>query len=359
MILFEAALLAKETAASLPLVLILIGFLDRRRRPPAGEWLRGHVPLILLGAIHFLGLRTWVLGGPGRTLLEGFGLRWLKHALGFAAASIVPVDAEILVAHPRLVGSVAALLTIILVGLAHRGGGRVPPIALGAGAIFLALLLPSLIGFQERYLFLPGAASALAIVALIQGMRMRPAVAASLCLAAGWISAGCAQWNDWRQAATASERLVGDLERASGRSGVGEIIVANMPSHVRGGSVAGDFQAALGLRGAKPVAVRAASYFDYPTATSDALDGPPGSALRRAPPFAEVKVKIAEGPFSHFVGPWPPGLQPGGRSAGRLETFAGVLLLDGRGGLRILIRPDPATGRAAYAWVAGGLEPLF
>jgi len=215
MFLFESALLAKETAVSLPAVLILIGLLDRSRRAGAGEWLRGHVPLILVGAFHFFGLRVWALGGPGRTLLQGLAIRWVKHAIGFSAASIVPLDTEILVAHPRLVGSAAVLVTVVLGGLARFGAGRVPRLALGAGAIFLVLLGPSLVGFQERYLFLPGAAAALAIVAMIRGMRTRPAVALSLFLAAGWIFAWSAQWENWRQAATG--------ERAPDRrSGAGE-----------------------------------------------------------------------------------------------------------------------------------------
>jgi len=360
MILFESALLAKESAASLPPVLILIGVLDRSRRAGRGEWLRGHVPLILVGALHFFGLRVWALGGPGRTLLQGFGIRWFKRALGFGAASIVPLETEILAAHPYLVGSVAVLATVVLGVLTRAGAGRVPRLALGAGAIFFVLLGPSLVGFQERYLFLPSAAAALAIVVMIRGMRTRPAVAVSLILAAGWVFAGSVHWKNWRQAASASERLVEDLERASGRSGVGEIVVANMPLHVRGGSVAGDFRAALSLRGAKPVPVRAATYLDYPTASSDALDGPADTAVIRPPPFAEVKVKRMEAPFSDYVGPYPPGPWPGGESSGRLEPFPGVLLLlDGRGGVTIRIHPDPTRGRVAYAWVAGKLDALF
>ncbi|HXH29026.1 MAG TPA: hypothetical protein VNL37_08275, partial [Candidatus Polarisedimenticolia bacterium] len=62
LLLYELALAAKETAVTLPLVLLVIGCCDARRRPGAAEWKRGLVPLFGLTVLHGLVLRTWFLG---------------------------------------------------------------------------------------------------------------------------------------------------------------------------------------------------------------------------------------------------------------------------------------------------------
>src|SRR5262249_54165171 len=79
----------------------------------------------------------------------------------------------------------------------------------------------------------------------------------------------------------------------------------------------------------------------------------------RPPPFAEARLLVSEGPHARFVGPWASGLYPDRRTSGELETSVGTILLDGLGGVRVRIRPDPATGRVSYAWVAGRLVALF
>src|SRR2546425_3752233 len=68
LLLFEAALLAKENAVTLPLFILLMALLDPTRRPRRGEWWRGYATLALVAGAHFLLLRAWVLGGAGRTL---------------------------------------------------------------------------------------------------------------------------------------------------------------------------------------------------------------------------------------------------------------------------------------------------
>ncbi|HEU4400754.1 MAG TPA: hypothetical protein VFT43_01485, partial [Candidatus Polarisedimenticolia bacterium] len=357
--LFESALLAKEMAIVLPVALILIGALDRKRRPDVGEWTRGLAPLLLLAVLHFALLRPWALGGPGRTLLGGFGSAWIAHGLGYAAAAILPADVEILTAHPVPWGAGALFVLGLLLVMARLRSGAIPRPALAAMPLFAVLLIPALVGFQERYLFLPSAASALALAALLRAARGRVAAGLSLVLASFLIAASVMQWSDWRQAALASDRLVEDLVRAGRRPGVREIVVANMPFRVRGGSVAGDFQAALALSDGRPLPVRAAAYISYASAGSDALDGTPGTALRSPPPFAEVWVRVPHAPFSHYVGPLPPGGGPGQEATQVLESATGTLVFDGRGGVRIRIPPSGDGGRAAYAWVGGRLRPLF
>jgi hypothetical protein len=359
LLLFEMALLCKETAVVLAPALILIGLLDRTRRPPAGEWLRGHLALALVALGHFLLLRPWVLGGPGRTLLQNVGPRALETGLGFAVAAVVPAPVEVLAFRPALLAGLAAGTALGLVIVARLRSGAFSPIAASASLLFAALLLPSLVGFQERYFFLPAAASCLALAALLRDCRGAAAWTLGAFLAAGWVAGAAVHWRNWREAAVASRSLVDGLVQASQRPGVGEIVVANMPHRVRGGSVAGDFRAALLLSGGRPVPVRAAAWICYATAADDALDGPPGTAIRRPPaqPIAEVWLRVPGAPYFDFVGPLPKA--PPGEGAARHDTPSGTLLFDGRGGVRVRIEPSPGRGRAAYAWVRGALRPLF
>ena len=100
------------------------------------------------------------------------------------------------------------------------------------------LIAPFLVGFHERYLFLPCAASALFLVALVRAARGMLAAGLFVLIAAGWIAGSVGQWRDWHEAARASERLVADLSEATRETGVDEIVLANMPYRVAGASVA-------------------------------------------------------------------------------------------------------------------------
>ena len=183
-------------------------------------------------------------------------------------------------------------------------------------------------------------------------MRRRYAVFLFSVLIAGW-SYGClAQWIAWQDAAIASRRLVDDLVQVSHDSGTREIVIANAPFRIHGGSVAGDLCAALRLSGGRTVPVRCSAYVSYPTPDADFLDGPPSVSIRRPPPYAEVVLHVREDPFSHFIGPRP--LQ--GAVVSQRE---GSIVLDAEGIVRIRVLPDPERGRAAYAWVAGHLMRLF
>ncbi len=349
---FEAALLAKESAVTLPLFLLVIALLDPSRRPRRVEWWRGYSTLALVAGAHFLLLRTWVLGGAGRTLLGGFGPGWVKHGLGLAAAAILPVHVEILAARPVLCGVLALSVLALILLLARFRSKRIPPEALAGAATFGVLLLPCVVGFQERYLFLPVAASSLFLASLVRAVRGRGAVLLFSVLIAGWAYGCFVQWNAWQQAAIASRRLVEDLVRVSLDSGTREIVIANAPFRVRGGSVAGDMGAALRLSGGRPVPVRCSAYVSYPTPDSDFLDGPASASIRRPPPYAEVVLRVREGPFSHFIGPRP-------LEGDSLVQREGSIVLEAEGIVRIRVLPDPERGRAAYAWVAGHLARLF
>ena len=99
--------------------------------------------------------------------------------------------------------------------------------------------------------------------------------------------------------------VVADLVEASRVSGVRRIVVANMPFRVRGGSVAGDFRAALALSGGNPVEVRAIAWINYPDARADFLDGPPAEALGRAGDGSLARLRVPEAPFCGYVGREP------------------------------------------------------
>src|SRR5262249_31011613 len=162
LVLFAAALLAKETAIVLVPLLGTLAVVDPSRRPARSEVLRGWLPFVLLGAAHLFVLRPLVLAGPGRSLTPGSPIGWIKHAWGFAVAAIIPVDGEILAFRPLLYGGAAFVIVAVLALLAWlHGGGRLPRFALASAVVFLVLLLPSIVGFQERYLYLPAAASCL------------------------------------------------------------------------------------------------------------------------------------------------------------------------------------------------------
>ncbi len=223
--------------------------------------------------------------------------------------------------------------------------------------LFFVLIAPSLVGFQERYLFLAAAASGAFLASLLRALGGRLAVLAAILLAAVWIPALASQWQNWLEAATASRSLLEGLVQASLRPGVEEIVVANLPFRVRGGSVFvwGEFRDALALSGGRPVPVRGAAFVSYRNATDDALESAPPPAHVPQPgsvPF-EVRLRIIEGPFSHYNGPGSL------RASGRFETPAGKVVIEGGGRVTVGIAPDEGGRRAGYVWRKGRLEPLF
>lgn len=348
--LFEAALLAKEAALTLPAFLLVLGLCDRERRPGAVECARGYLPLAGLAAAHFLLLRPWALQGTGMTLAGYAPVTWLKNLLAFGVAAVLPAHIESIEGRPLAWGALALLATGGLLGAARARAGRVPPAVLAAVPIFAVLVGPHVISFQERYLFLPGAASALAIAALLRAAGRRTGGLAGALLVAGWCLSLAAHWTGWSAAGRASRQLVGGLVEASRRPEVREIVVANMPHRVHGAPVAADFAAAMALSGGRRVAVRAAASVDYLSPRADGLDGPAAIAIEKSPPIAEVRLRVRDGIYSRIVRPVRP---PGG---GPVETPWATVRFEGPGELRVRI--PLADGRAAFVWRGGGLERL-
>lgn len=351
--LFEAALLAKETAVTLPVLLLMIGLLDARRRPSRGEWLRGHMPIWLLALSHFFLLRPQALGALGLGVLKGFGPAWLWKLLGFSAGALLPVPIEALELHPGPWGWLAALCVAVLCFTGWRGQGGIPPVVWAAAGAFVVLIGPSLISFQERYFFLPSAASALGLASWVRTSVRRAGAVVFALLGCLWIACLGVQWMAWREAGIASTNLVQGLVEASRRDGVREIVIGNLPYRVGGAPVIGDFRAALSLSGGNPANVIPAAAFDYVTAESDALDGERDGAVRRTPAYAEIRLRVERGLFSRYDGPRPVA------GASHVETDSAVLIFGAGDVIHVRIAPAPERGRAAYVWAGGRLEQLF
>jgi hypothetical protein len=347
--LFEAALLVKESAVTLPILLIVLGAVDASRRARRVEWQQGLVPLLALAALHFLVVRPWFLAGEARSLAPRPGLPWLRHLAGYAVAAIVPVGSDWLAARPLLWGGIAAAAIALLVGTAWLRSGAPSRPAAAALALFGVLLLPSMIGFQERYLYLPAAAFCLGLAFLLRDIGGAPGWAAGLLLAAGWTAGAGVLWSQWHEAAVASRSLVSGLVEASRSMGVKQIVVANMPFRVRGGSVAGNFRSALALSGGVPVEVMAVAYVSYPRASSDCLDTAARDPVRTSGRSSFVRLRVPAEPYCRYVG-------PGSREDGAVASAGGKVFFESDD--RIVLRLDSALGRSLHAWIGGRLVQL-
>jgi hypothetical protein len=344
---FAAALLAKETAVVLLPLFAVLAVVDPARRPDRAERIRGLAPFAAVATAHLLVVRPLLLaGGPGRSLTPGAGIAWLKHALGFAVAAVVPVDGEILAAHPFLCGGAAALGLGVLVVLALlHGRGRLPRFTLAAAAVFAVLLAPSIVGFQERYLYLPAAASCLLLASLLRAQRRAVMIVGTAALVLGWTYGCIRHWENWSEAASASRALVDDLVTASRDPDTQEIVIANVPFRIRGGSVAGDFQSALAFSGGRAIPVHGVAYVSYPSATDDFI-AIVDRARGVAPDPSLVTLVVPNRPFSHYVGPLPPSE----------SAYGSVSIVDSDEGSHVSIRLHRAPGRAVFTWTNGRLK---
>ena len=352
LLLFEAALLSKEAAVTLPVFLLLVAACDRGRRPGRAEWFRGHVPMIVLAIVHFLWLRQGAIGNSGLRVFDSIGPYWIKKLLAFAVAALIPVQTEFLEGRPFLFGVIALVAGAALVVGARAGSRAVPRLVLAATAAFIVLLGPSILSFQARYLFLPSAASALALAALIRSAPRKFQIAAVVVLCAGWMGASAEQWAGWRAAGSVSRILVADLVEASRRPEVRELVVANMPHRVHGAPISHDFAAAVQLSGGRPVAVVAATLVDYVDPSADGLDGTIDAAITFPPPAAEVRLRIPAQRYSRCVRPVP-------RDGTTVNVEAGVTVGFEPGGvIQVRIEPDQAHSRSALVWKSGRLRTL-
>ena len=221
------ALLAREAAVVLPLLLVLVDRMPpgRARRPP-----RAYLPYALVLAAYLV-LRAFAVAGPGATpataavplarrmlttasvVLEYLRL-WLLPAGLHLERTVAPVAA---LTEPRAVAGVATMAALAAVILARRR--RAWPIALGLAWFLVALLpvanlVPLATFMAEHWLYVPTMGLSLAAgwsvaTAAADGRRQRAAVAAAAAIVIAVYGAATARRNrDWRDARTLYESLV-------------------------------------------------------------------------------------------------------------------------------------------------------
>lgn len=350
MTLFQAALFSKETALTLPAFLTLLACFRGGRSFRQGLWLRGYTVLWIQLALHFI-LRFWILDGSGRTLTHGSLISWVLNGLAYGAAALLPAPTELLLAHPALWGAIALAVLMALFLTAAAGRLRLPPTAFAGGVAFAVLLGPSVVGLQERYLLLPSAASALVLASLLLHFRrpLRWALLTPLLIL--WLFFLQAHWHNWQQAAQASERLVAELTHLSRQKKAQEIVVANMPFQVSGGSVAGDMRAALALSSGLDVDVHAACYISYSAADADIQEQNPDN-VQKINASGQVRIRVPREPYSRFVGPHPQGTQR------LLDTPMALLQFRDDETIDIHVKPGATGQRLATMWGGGRLKTL-
>ena len=352
LLLYEVALLSKEAAITLPAVVILIGYLDRGRRPTSREWVAGYLPFACLTLLHFVLVRPWALGSTAVPAMGAFGKFWVWKLLGFSVCAVLPMPIEILEADPLAWGITGAVTggCLLLAAWLHAGG--IPSMALAAALLFVVLLVPSLISFQERYYFVPGAAAALAVAALIRASHRGVARVTAAVLVTAWLMLAAWQWMAWIDAGHVSEALISELARASRRDGVREVLLVNVPYRVHGVPVVGDFGTAIALLERRRVRVLTAAEVDYPTGETNALDGSYRDAVHVGPDAVTVRLRLAEGLFSRYDGPLP---RKGGD---RVELGYASILLSTPGVIQVLIPAAAAAARPTFVWSGGRLTEI-
>ena len=353
LLLFVAALLCKEAAVTFPALVTFLTALEARKRSIRDEVLKGLVPLWLVALVHFAILRPLALGDAGMLQLSNFGMRWIWKLLGFATAVILPAQTEVLEIRPLAWAAAAIAAVVVLLAIARLRAARIPPLVWACGAACVILIGPSLVGFQERFFYLPSAAAALAWASFLAALRRRWAAGVLAGVVAVWLVMGVVSWSWWLEAGRAGRHLMADLVEASRRQEVQTIVLANAPHRVAGPPVVADWSAAARLAGGRPVRVISAAELDYPTATEDFLDRSMARPITYPPPVAEVRLRVPRGLHAR--------LNPRRLThAGQADAQEGLAVReepDGR--VVITIEPDPARTRAAYVWTGGRLRQLF
>ena len=349
LLLFELALLSKETALVFPFLALLWAALSpsfRSRR--IGVWARGVLSPFVVLALHAL-LRWAVLEGAGRTLLESAGPRWGLNLCAYTGASLIPIPTEWGLASPIAWLGSAALAAIGLIAAAWHRGGLTR--AFGASALAFPLLLgPSIVGLQERYMLLPSIASAVGLAALLAALPTTARRIATVTLLLGWTACSVVFWSNWTAAGRAARQLPDDVAALCAEPGTDRLIVVNMPYFVRGGSVAGRLEDAvrLLLPESTACAVRPVAFFSLAAADDDGLTVAvaPGETTGAL----DVELRLETTPFRRFVGPQPPeGQSSRSIQYGRLHVADDAV--------RIELDPLPA-GTRAVGWSDGRLRAL-
>lgn len=343
--LYELALLAKEGSVTLPAFLLLAAVWQRRRRIAGSAWLRAFLPLVLVGLAHFTWVRAAALGGVALGPLKWLGA-WRGNLLAYGASSVVPLPPETFQAMLWPIGGIAALVAVVLLLVARLRTGKLPAVIWPAGIAFVVLLGPSLIGFVQRYYFLPSAAAALALAALLRSAGARIGGSIAAVLAAVWIGTAVATWVAWFDAGAASRTLIAGLVEAGAEAGIETIVVAGAPHRVHGVPVTTAYARVVPFVGGRKVKVLTAAEFDFPAPQDDALVGTPVAV----PGAVRLELRVRSGPYSRLV---VPSLDEGAS----LVVEDGLTLV-GAGPQAMSVLIEPRGKRRAFVWAGGVLAPL-
>lgn len=224
---YALALLAREAAVVLPLLLVVVDRIppDRGRRPP-----RAYLPYAFVLAAYLV-LRTFAVAGTGatpptaavplahRVLTTAFVVLdylrvWVVPAGLHMERTVAPIAA---LTEPRALAGAATIAALITVTAATRR--RAWPVALGLAWFLVALLpvanlVPLATFMAEHWLYVPTMGLALAagwlVATVAAGGRARRAVAvaAAAILIAAYGAATLRRNRDWRDARTLYESLV-------------------------------------------------------------------------------------------------------------------------------------------------------
>ena len=261
-LLFALALLSKEAAAGLPVIVFLLALgRSPRRGARAAHPLREAAPFAAVLAV-FAAVRAAALG----TFLGGYGA---GHHLNFTHSMIVsqllrcPLRAllpavalrsfpflESRALSPTLIVLGCVLVVALAVALSRAGGRRALASFVGRNrfawllaALFLAALLPAInlrvdvfTTQGERFLYLPTVFSSALLARVLLGgansSRRRRARTALLCaLLALYAFSLRAANEDWREAARLSRAVV---EGVAARAGRDSVLLLNLPDSLRG-----------------------------------------------------------------------------------------------------------------------------
>ncbi|HEU5180161.1 MAG TPA: hypothetical protein VFW45_05180 [Candidatus Polarisedimenticolia bacterium] len=349
LLLFMGALLSKEAAISFPLLILLIEW----TRSDRGDWratrIRGVLPLAGLALLHALVVRRLFLGAEAFANLRGTLPHWIGNFFAFLAGSLVPLHTEYLEGHPFLAGFLALVVAGFAFLWAHRKDRPDARLAATAAIAFLILLGPSLLSFQERYLFIPSAAVATILVVLGRTLPQQVRRLLGAGLSTLWL--GSLAWHAiaWTDAARVSTHLIEGLRQTSMESEAGGILVANMPHRVHGVAVAANFRQAVVLSGGRAVPIKAATALDLPSSRQDGLAGGFSGAITRSADDLVVRVEVPAHRFSRVVLPLP------GKSVAKDADGEWEVTMEA-GKLQVRI-PLPARS-ALRIWTADGLRLL-
>ena len=348
---FVLGLLSKESAIVVPPLIALVEWRLARTTPRARGAVAAIAVLAAVAAVHILFLRPHLLGKDGIALPQWSAGNARGAAIGYVAATVLPLPAEILEFHNRLAALAAAAVLITLAVLARRAAGRVPAAAWFGGAAAVVAGVPALFAFQERYYLMASVGVSVALVALVRadGRKMRFAIVAAAGIV--WGASTALQWAEWYSAGRVSVAVVAGLAREAADPNVREIVIANLPHRVRGAPVVTDMSAIIKVISDRKIPVAMAARVDFGSENEDGLDGTDGPAVVRDGADFLVHLRVPSGVYRRLVRPIVP--------VGGTVPTQGDSLMSWAGAERYTLRiPERrAAGRSVVVWTIGALVP--